>query len=570
MNVLGVSALFHDAAAALAVDGRIVAAVQEERLSRKKNDASLPFAAARACLEIAGLEPRQLHWVGYYEDPFARATRAVTSCFRNFPRAAAQFPQVMSGLPRTVFAPLRLAEGLGVPSERVVTGDHHRSHAAAAYFASSLPAAAVLIADGVGERASTTLWHARGAELTLLRSTSFPHSLGLFYAAVTAWLGFAVNEGEYKVMGLAGFGTPKHAERLRRWVRVHDGHVELDTRAFAYETETRWGYSQHFLDAFGPARTPGAAWDLEGDARDRAYADVACSAQLVLEESLLALARTALEITGEGALVLGGGVALNAKAIGFLHDANIAKYIYVPPGAGDAGSALGAAWLTGLAHGVTPVALDSPFLGPVPDPARAQALAAAMGWIEIPGAVATLSAEAIARDEIVCVARGAMELGPRALGHRSLLAAPGPASVREHLNRVVKQREPFRPFAPVVRARDVPRFFEGEANLCTPLMTTVLRVKHPDDPALAAVVHVDGTARVQSVERGFLCDVLDALERHGALPVLLNTSLNGNGEPICAGPEDAAAFFDAHAVDLLVLGRRAYRKPRKDVDATRT
>lgn len=557
-RVLGISALFHDAAAALAIDGVIVAAVQEERLSRTKNDASLPFAAARACLAQAGLTAADLDRVAYYEAPFRRATRSVISCFRNFPAALLQFPRVMGSLPRTLFAPLRLAEGLGVPSAHVVTLSHHQCHAAAGFYASGLPNAAVLVADGVGEETSTSLWDADAAGLRLIRETPFPHSLGLYYAAVTAWLGFEVNEGEYKVMGLAAFGRPVHAALLRRFIRVEEGAVHTARGAFAYETETRWGYGPAFVAALGPARPPGAPWEL--DTADRHYADVAASAQLVLEECLQQLARHALAATARRSLVLAGGVALNAKAIGTLHDATIAEHIYVPPGAGDAGGAIGAAWLGGL-DTAPPRPLGSAFLGPTPDAARAHALALQLGLEEVPGDAAQLTAVALADGMLVAVARGALEFGPRALGHRSLLAPAGPASVKDLLNRVVKQREPFRPFAPVVRARDVPRFFLGEANPCTALMTTVLRVRDPDDPALAAITHVDGTARVQSVEHGFLCDVLDALEVRGAVPVLLNTSLNGRSEPICGGAEDALAFFRAHQVDLLVLCDRVYRKP---------
>ncbi len=558
-HVLGISALFHDAAAALATRGTIVAALQQERLSRKKNDASLPFAAAHACLEIAGIRSADLERVAYYEAPFRRATRSVISCFRNFPRAILQFPAVMSGLPRTLFAPLRIAEGLGVNAERVLTLDHHECHAAAGFYASGFESAAVLVADGVGEQTSTSLWDADARGLRLLRETPFPHSLGLFYAAVTAWLGFEVNEGEYKVMGLAAFGAPVHADVFRRWVQVHEGQVRLERGAFAYESEIRWGYGAAFVASFGAARPSAAAWDLALPA-DRAFADVAASAQLVLEECMLALAREALARANRKALVVAGGVALNAKAVGILHDARIAERIYVPPGAGDAGGALGAAWLAGRNEHV-PRALQSAYLGPTPEPERAHALATQLGLECIPGEAAALTAAAIAAGRLVAVARGALEFGPRALGHCSLLGPAGPVSVRESINRVVKQREPFRPFAPVVRARDLSHYFEGEANECTALMTTVLRARDPLDARLGAVIHVDGSARVQSVTTGFLADVLDALDARGALPVLLNTSLNGPGEPICAGAEDALGFFLAHQVDLLVLGERVYRKP---------
>ncbi|HEU4404053.1 MAG TPA: carbamoyltransferase N-terminal domain-containing protein [Polyangiaceae bacterium] len=573
--VLGVSALYHDAAAALVVDGRVAAAMQEERFSRQKNDPGLPLRAARACLARAGLGPGDLDAVVFYENPYAKLGRVLRWQLRSFPRSFRQFPKALGAqLGSKLWALDRLAEGLGVERARVTFGEHHRSHAASAFFTSPFDDAAVLTVDGVGEEATTAIWRGRGRSLEPLARLDFPHSIGLFYGALTAYLGFEVNEGEYKVMGLAAFGEPSFGAEFEKILRVGgDGSFELEPSYFAYDEDSEVGFSPALERLLGPRRPYGRPWALEGDAGggrdagDRRYADVAASLQAATERALLALAREARRRTGSDALCLAGGVALNAVANArLLREAGFAR-LFVHPAAGDAGGALGAAVEVALGLGdPRPAPLASASLGLEPDLGETRALALELGLeprrADDPSA---LAAELVARGRVVAFCAGRFEWGPRALGQRSLLALPEDPAVRERLNRVVKRREPFRPFAPAALEGEARALFEGAPNDMTPFMTAVCRVRDEARPRLGAVTHVDGTARVQTVTEASspeLFGVLGALARAGAPPVVLNTSLNGPGEPICASGPDALAFFLAHPVDDLLVGDLHFARGR--------
>jgi len=559
--VLGVSGLYHDAAAALVVGGEIAAAVQEERFSRIKNDPSLPLRAMQSCLGQAGLTPGDLDAVVFYEEPFARLERVMVSLLRTFPRSFRQFPRAMASmLTSGIWVVDRLAEHLGLPRSRVHCVEHHRSHAASAFYASPFPRAAVLTVDGVGEEASTAIWHGEGEDLRCLESIGFPHSLGLLYAALTAWLGFEVNEGEYKVMGLAAHGRPRLRDEFARLLHLHDdGSFSLGLEYLGFESDTELGYGPRLVRLLGPPRPPDRPWRLRGDAEDQRYADVAATLQAVTEEALLGLARRALARTGERDLCLAGGVALNAVANARLLAESGCARLFVQPAAGDAGGALGAALLGALAQGDRrPPPLASAALGPAADAAEAQGLAAELGL-----AAARVSdpaarcAELLAEGRIVAVAEGRAELGPRALGQRSILALPRDPAVRDRINRAVKRREPFRPFAPAVLAEQAGAWFDGAPNEMTPFMTTVCPVREAARASLGAVTHVDGTARVQTVTPASapgLRATLTALEGMGVPPVVLNTSLNGPGEPMALTAADAVAFFLAHPVDALLVG----------------
>jgi carbamoyltransferase len=556
--VLGVSAHYHDAAAALVVDGRVVAAMQEERFSRVKNDPSVPRRAALACLAEAGIAARDLDRVVFYENPYAKLERVLVSLLRAFPRSYRQFPRALGAqLGDKLWILDSIAEALDIDRERVTFVEHHRSHAASAFFASPFARAAVLTVDGVGEETSTAIWNGEGTELSLVERLLFPHSLGLLYAAFTAYLGFAVNEGEYKVMGLAAFGQPRFRDELSRCVRLGaDGSIELDLDYFAFTTDTEVGFSSKLEKLLGPRRDPGRPWDL-ATPEDARAADVAASLQAVTEEALVSLAKEAKRRTGHDALCLAGGVALNAVANArILREAGFAR-VFVQPAAGDAGGALGAAILGALELGQPrPEPLTSAALGAGIDPAEAAPLAEALGLAAEPVAdPAVALAELLERGKIVAVARGRFEWGPRALGQRSILALPRPEAVRDRLNRAVKQREMFRPFAPAVLAERAGDYFEGAPNDMTPFMTTVCPARAERREAIAAAVHVDGTSRVQTVAPGdALHPLLTELGRRGLPEVVLNTSLNGPREPLCATATDAVGFFLAHPVDALLLG----------------
>lgn len=559
--VLGISAYYHDAAAALVVDGRVVAAMQEERFSRIKNDAALPIKAARACLRAGALEAGALDAVVYYENPFAKLERVLVWLLRTFPRSVGQFPRALAEqLGSKLWVLDRIAEELGVDREKVESTDHHRCHAASAFLVGPFEKAAVLTVDGVGEDATTTIWKGEGSSLTALGHISFPHSLGLLYGALTAYLGFEVNEGEYKVMGLAAFGKPRYRDAFEKLLILNqDGSFELGLPYFAYDTGADVGFSHRMEALLGPRRPVGRPWDLEANEADRHYADVAATLQAVTEDALLALAREARRKTGADALCLAGGVALNAVANArLLREAGFAR-VSVHPAAGDAGGALGAAVLGAIERGdPRPAALVTAALGEEVDMnvfvETARALGLSPSRTSDP---ASAVAEQLARGRIVAVCAGRFEWGPRALGQRSLLALPNDAAVRERLNRVIKRREPFRPFAPAVLLDRAAELFEDAPNDMTAFMTTVCPVREAAQGRLAAVTHVDGTARLQTVTEAsspFLAAVLAAVAKMTDTPVVLNTSLNGPGEPIVASATDALGFFTAHPVDTMVVG----------------
>jgi carbamoyltransferase len=570
-NVLGIPAYYHDAAAALVVDGQLVAAIQQERLSRIKNDPSLPLDAGDACLAFAGLNPAELDAVVFYEQPFDKLERVLVNLLRNLPRTWRQFPRAMaSQLGEKIWVLDRLAESFGLSRKKLRCFEHHRCHAASTMFVAPFEEAAVLVVDGVGEHSSTTLWHGRGRELRLLESIDFPHSLGLLYAALTAYLGFEVNEGEYKVMGLAAWGRAGHEdlrERFAKLIRLHDdGSYELGLDYFAHMSDAELGFGPKLEALLGPRRAPGEAWQLEHE-RDQRYADIAATLQQVIEEALLGLARRAAALTGASNLCLAGGVALNSVANARLQrEAGFAR-VFVQPAAGDAGGALGAAILGAIELGdARPSALGSAALGLPIDPSRAWDIARALSLpirrLEDP---ARTTAELIAADKIVAHVQGRFEWGPRALGQRSILADAGPRENRERINRLIKQREMFRPFAPAVLEERVAELFVGTANDMTPFMTTVLPVRDECRASLGAVTHEDGSARVQTVAQARapeLHAVLSALAAAGHAPVVLNTSLNGPGEPIVGGSEDALGFFLRHAVDAMILDDMLIERPQ--------
>lgn len=569
-RVLGISAHYHDAAAALLVDGQIAAAIQQERLSRIKNDPSLPLDAAEACLALAGVDVGSLDAVVFYEKPFDKLERVLVNLLRNLPRTWKQFPRAMaSQLGDKIWVLDRLAETFGLRRDKVRCFEHHRCHAASAMFVAPFDEAAVLVVDGVGEHSSTTLWHGSGTNLRLLECIDFPHSLGLLYAALTAYLGFEVNEGEYKVMGLAAWGRPGYGdldERFAKLIQLHDdGSYELGLDYFAHMSDAELGFGPLLEQLLGPRRPPGEPWRLELE-RDQAYADIAATLQAVIERALLGLARRARELTGASNLCLAGGVALNSVANArLLRESGFAR-VFVQPAAGDAGGALGAAILGALDLGdARPPALNSAALGLPIDPARAWAIARELSLpIRRVDDPALTTAELLAADKVVAHVHGRFEWGPRALGQRSILADPGPRQNRERINRLIKQREPFRPFAPAVLEDRTAELFEGSVNDMTPFMTTVLPVADQHRASLGAVTHEDGSARVQTVDRSRtpeLHAVLTALAAGGRAPVVLNTSLNGPGEPIVGGSEDALGFFLRHAVDAMILHDMLIERP---------
>lgn len=578
MKILGISAFYHDSAAALVVDGLPVAAVQEERLSRRKNDAEFPMRAIEWCLDHAGLEPEELDAVIFYERPALKFDRVLMTLLRSFPHSWRAFPHAMNNmLGEKLWVRGVIAAQLGINARRIHFTDHHLSHATAAFLTAPTECAAILTADGVGEWATLTV--GRGSksaggstQIELLREVRFPHSLGLFYSAFTAYLGFKVNEGEYKVMGLAAYGTPRFAPEVRRIVRrTPDGAFALDLGYFDYYRAVDSAYSRAFIDLFGPPRDRFEPIDL-GTPQGQHYADVAASAQLALEEVMVDIATSLRKETGLADLCLGGGVALNGVANArILAEAGFER-LFVPSAPGDAGCALGAALyadriLFDRPHRDCP---DHPFWGPAVEPDDLARIAseddlpvARVGEAELIDNVV----EAIAGGTIVGWMEGAAEFGPRALGHRSILADPGDEAMRDRLNRDIKFRESFRPFAPVVPAEHAETYFalpQGGKRLGR-FMSGVFPVRPEWRERLRAVSHVDGTARVQVLEQEMaprLHALLTAYGRRMGIPILLNTSFNLAGDPIVTSAAEGYSTFRRTGMDLLVADNVLVRRQR--------
>jgi carbamoyltransferase len=583
MRILGISAHYHDSAAAVVVDGVPVCAIQEERLSRRKNDAAFPLAAIEWCLAEAGLEPGDLDAVVFYEKPMLKLERILVTALRAFPRSWRSFPAAMKNtLGEKAWVKGIIASRLGVPARKILFTEHHQSHAAAAFLTAPVREAAILTADGVGEWATLTV--GRGARspggactIESFREVRFPHSLGMFYSTFTAFLGFEVNEGEYKVMGLSSYGRPRFEDEVSAILRpTGDGAFALDLRFFDFHASGRCAWSSRLEEAFGPPRSPDEPIDPRTPEGSR-WADLAASVQRVLEDRLVAIARDLRRETGLTDLCLGGGVALNGLANARILRESGFERVFVPPAPGDAGCALGAALYADRIHFRSPdrAVPDHACWGRAVDPADLERLAREDGLpVECAaGERAFLEriADELANGRIVGWMDGRCELGPRALGNRSILAAPGSVEMRDRLNREVKFREEFRPFAPAVPLEAADRYFElppGGARLCR-FMSGVFPVRPEWRGRLAAVTHVDGTARVQAVDAETsprFHALLHAFGSRSGIPVLLNTSFNLAGEPIVSRAVEGYTTFRRSGIDLVAAGRCIVAKARASGD----
>jgi carbamoyltransferase len=570
MNILGISAHYHDSAAALLVDGVPVCAVQEERLSRRKNDATFPAGAIEWCLDHAGLDPADLDAVVFYERSMLKFERILTCTLRAFPRSWGSFPNaIKNSLGEKVWVRGIISSYLGVPRRKILFTAHHASHAAAAFLTAPTRRAAILTADGVGEWATLTVGHGERradgvTDITLLREIRFPHSLGMLYSTFTAYLGFAVNEDEYKVMGLAAYGRPSMTEQVGKLIhRTPDGGFALVPEYFEYQTTASRSYSSRFVELFGPPRNTYDPIDLE-TAEGRRFADCAASVQRILEDTLVDMTRALHRETGLPDLCLGGGVALNSVANARILAESGFERVFVPPAPGDAGCALGAALYADRVYFKNPdrEMPDHPFWGPAVDATELGRIAHEDGQaVEELNEAALIEriADELAAGRIVGWMDGASEFGPRALGHRSILAAPHAREMRDRLNRDIKYREEFRPFAPVTPIETADRYFElppGGARLAR-FMSGVFPVRPEWRSQLAAITHVDGSARLQTLERTMaprLYALLEAYGRRSGVPVLLNTSFNVAGEPIVNRAVEGYSTFRRSGIDALVAG----------------
>jgi carbamoyltransferase len=597
LRILGLSAFYHDSAAALVEDGRIVAAAQEERFSRKKHDASFPKAAVAYCLEEAGISLDAVDWVAFYDKPFLKFERLLETYLALAPRGFLSFRTALPiWLREKLFQKSLLKKRLQdfAPdfdwNKKLLFAEHHQSHAASAFFASPFQEAAVLTMDGVGEWATTSFAMGQGNELTMRREIHFPHSLGLLYSAFTYYTGFKVNSGEYKVMGLAPYGEPKYRDTiLDRLIDVkEDGTFRLDLDYFDYATGLRMTNARFDSLFGGPPRKA-------DELIDQRTMDLAASIQDVTEHVVRRLARSLAAETGAKNLCLAGGVALNCVANGKVLRDGAFENIWIQPAAGDAGGALGAALnayhvFLGLPRTADDArdAMQGGYLGPAFRQSDIEEKLKGVGArfsIATEGEVIAACAKALADAEAVGWFQGRMEFGPRALGGRSILGDARSPKMQSMLNLKVKYRESFRPFAPSVRREDVADWFEldGESPymlLVADVVESRRRAMTGEEEALfgieklivprseiPAVTHVDYSARVQTVHAETnprYHALITAFKEKTGCPVIVNTSFNVRGEPIVCTPEDAFRCFMGTEIELLAVGDCLLRKEDQD------
>jgi carbamoyltransferase len=601
--ILGVSAYYHDSAAALLIDGKIVAAAQEERFTRKKHDSNFPINACRYVLQEAGLKYKDLSAVCFYDKPFLKFERLLETYHAFAPSGYVSFLSAMPvWIKEKLFMGKMLRENLaelGEGSVPVFYPEHHLSHAASAFYPSPFEDAAILTVDGVGEWATTTISHGKGKDIEILRELQFPHSIGLLYSAFTYYTGFAVNSGEYKLMGLAPYGNPDSADTARFKKKIvedlvdirPDGSIILDMDYFDYATGLKMANEAKWEGLFGIPRRP-AESEIS-----QIYMDMALAIQQVTEDIVLRLARTAQELTGSKYLVMAGGVALNCVANGKLLKAGIFDDLWIQPAAGDAGGALGAAlafWhihagherkICGCGDSMQGSYLGSEFS----DREVARALegrSAVATYYPNFNDLAKVVSQRLSEGNVVGWFQGRMEFGPRALGNRSILGDARNPEMQKKLNLKIKYREGFRPFAPSVLEEDVQEHFDLDRG--SPYMLIVAPIRedkknmlppgYHEKPLyerlyflrsdLPSITHIDYSARIQSVSKKTnprYWELINTFKDLTGYGVIVNTSFNVRGEPVVCTPDDAYRCFMRTEMDFLVVGN--YMMDKRDQPA---
>ena len=569
MKILGISCYYHDAAAALIDDGVIVAAAEEERFSRKKHDSGFPKKAIDFCLEQGKINARDIDWIVFYEKPFLKFERLTLTFLATAPFARQSFVNGYKvWLKNKLWIKSSISNHLKVSVKKVIFSGHHISHAASSYYTSPFVSAAVLTADGVGEWTTTAWGRARGNKLYLEKEIRFPHSLGLFYSAFTQFLGFEINEGKYKVMGLAPYGTPRFVDKVEELIKQStDGAFQLDLKFFKYHVSDNISFTEKFVRLFGV--DPQDA--KKSDQVIQVYSDIAASAQKVLEDKLVVIAKQVRKETGEENLCYSGGVALNGVANWRIFKKAGFKNIFVHPAAGDSGGALGAALYVyhHIFNKPRKFEFNHVYWGrentgdEIKDFIAENNLKAKfLSDRELVDKVATL----LSKKKVIGWVRGRFEWGPRALGARSILADPRDKKMKDIVNSKIKFREGFRPFAPVVVYEQGKKIFDISDGAVPPIleyMIAVVPVKEEWKKKLGAITHVDGTARPQFIRRNFNPIYYDVVKRFGektGVPVLLNTSFNLKGEPIVNTVGEAWDTFMRSGIDALVLGNYLIKK----------
>ena len=592
MYILGVSCYYHDAAAVLLRDGVLVAAAEEERFSRIKHDFGFPTNAIRFCLEQAGVQGSDLDYAVFFEKPFRKLDRILMTALQMYPQSWKVFRESMiSWMIDKLWVATTLQSELNIGQEKILFCEHHLSHAASAFLCSPFDEAAILTVDGVGEWVTATYGVGRGNNIRLLKQIKFPHSIGLLYSAFTAFLGFEVNEGEYKVMGMAPYGKPRFADKVWKLVRQNrDGSFSLDMDYFCFHHSTSQTYNHKFVELFGDPRPAKMMFFTEATGfpkyfgkppddysslsrLNQHYADIAASIQQVTEELLLAMANHLYRETGLKRLCIAGGVGLNSVANSRILRETPFEELYVQPAAGDGGGALGAAlWAYNTLLGKPrDFAMNHAYWGRSYTPAE---IADFLRDHNIPyhhfdqeEGLLDQVVDRLMRGKVIGWSQGRFEWGPRALGNRSILADPRNPEMKDIVNAKIKFREPYRPFAPSVLAEQAEKYFElpnAAQHLPARYMLYVVPVRENQQANLPAITHVDGTGRLQTVFSEQSPRYYRLIERFGqatGVPVLLNTSFNLRGEPIVNTPANAFNTFSKSEMDCLVMENFLIEKP---------
>jgi carbamoyltransferase len=591
MDILGISCYFHDASAALLRDGQLIVAAEEERFTRKKHDYEFPQHAIDFCLKMGGIDSLDLDYVVFFEKPFIKFERLILSSMQTFPKSHRVFREAMvSWLGDKLWIKHLIQKKLGVPPSKIFFSEHHLSHAASAFFCSPFDEAAILTVDGVGEWTTASLGVGKGTEIKLLKEIRFPHSLGLLYSAFTAFLGFEVNEGEYKVMGMAPFGKPRYVDKVRKLIRTsQDGSFELDMDYFSFHYSTDNTFNGKFVELFGTPRNPKARFFTPASGypsyfgekpsnyeqlgkENQHYADIAASIQAVTEEVMLNLAQSAYKETGLKHLCMAGGVALNSVANGKILKETPFEELYIQPAAGDGGGAIGAA-LYGY-HMVLgkprQFVMEHAYWGEEHGPGETESFLKEAGIpyrrMEDEDKLIAYVVERLQEGKVIGWSQDRFEWGPRALGNRSILADPRRVDMKDIVNTKIKFREPFRPFAPSVLAEQTDKFFvlpEAARHYPARFMLYVVDVKEDKREIIPAITHVDGTGRLQTVRKDTSAKYYRLIETFAeatGVPLVLNTSFNLKGEPIVNTPKEAFHTFSQSGMDVLAVGQYVIEK----------
>ncbi len=596
MKLLGLSFYYHDSAACLLVDGVPIAMSEEERFSRKKHDDDFPQLAIDFVLKEGGIKATDLDGVIFYEKPFIKLDRIIRSAVATFPFAPLSFASSIKTLfVKKLWIRHLISQRLKISQDKIFFSEHHFSHIASTYFCSPWEKAAILTIDGVGEWTTTSLAVGDKNKITVINEIHYPHSLGLLYSAFTAFLGFEVNEGEYKVMGMAPYGTPRYTEKVERLIKTFsDGSFAMNLEYFAYHRSNKKSYSKKFVQLFGKPRDPKSRFFTRttgwpsyfgekptGESFDKLateqeyYADVAASVQAVLEKLVIGLVNNLYKITQTENLCLAGGVALNSVSNWKILQHTQFKRIFIQPAAGDAGGALGAALAYELigSDKQRPFVMKHAYYGKsyTNDEVKSvlDDLKISYEYVPEENVLINRVAQALSDGKVIGWYQGRFEWGPRALGNRSILADPRRVEMKDIVNTKIKFREPYRPFAPSVLAERAGEFFElpdATEHYPARYMLFVVPVREEKRSLVPAITHVDGSARPQTVFREESPRYYRLIERFGELtgvPLILDTSFNLKGEPIVTSPKNALKTFAKSGMDLLVLEN--YLITRQDI-----